>query len=120
MSLSLRFDFHPDSREMSDEEIIALAADNMVDAVRILNTSATNIDLVTSVLGHDMWANPVCTKESLIAGWRLMQVSNGGTTTAYVCGHCRVSSLKELWGPGRITCPKCGRMADVADGTPRP
>jgi len=28
--------------------------------------------------------------------------------TTYACFHCGQASDKSLWGPGRITCPRCG------------
>lgn len=118
MSLVLRVEFRPNT-DTSDEMNLALAADNMVAlAAHFPDMVFTVVELVASVRGHDMYAHPASTRESVIERWR--DESAGERATAYVCGHCKISSLKELWGPGRITCPRCGRMADAADGTPRP
>lgn len=117
MSLSLRVDFRP-VPNMGEDATVAFAAESLVAlASSFPDMVITVVTIVASVLGRDMYAHPASTKRSVIEGWRS---DAGERATAYVCGHCHVSSLKELWGPGRITCPKCGLMADAADGTPRP
>lgn len=35
--------------------------------------------------------------------------------STYTCGFCAVVSAKEAWGPGRTTCPACGKRALTAD-----
>ncbi len=32
----------------------------------------------------------------------------------YICHWCKAPSLKKLWGPGRITCPRCKKVAPSA------
>ena len=32
----------------------------------------------------------------------------------YTCTHCGVASPKDEWGPGRITCPACKKVAPTA------
>ncbi len=32
----------------------------------------------------------------------------------YTCLHCGESAAKDLWGPGRITCPHCKKIAPSA------
>jgi hypothetical protein len=33
----------------------------------------------------------------------------------FECYHCKARTPKELWGPGRVTCPACGRRAPTAE-----
>lgn len=36
------------------------------------------------------------------------------TEPAYTCEHCGVASPKPAWGPGRVTCPQCKKVASSA------
>ena len=118
MPLVLRLDFRPQPN-MSDDMVAINAADCLVVMVSALpDLVFSYVELVTSILGHDMYAHPASTRESVLGRWNEDREKN--RSRAYVCSHCGVSSSKDLWGPGRITCPKCGWMADAADGTPRP
>lgn len=36
------------------------------------------------------------------------------TVPKYVCAHCGVESPKDEWGPGLVTCPRCGKFAPSA------
>jgi hypothetical protein len=38
--------------------------------------------------------------------------------STFTCVYCHKDALKEHWGPGRITCPHCGRRAPAASETP--
>jgi hypothetical protein len=124
--LILRVEFDP-SFEMKRMRALHLSTEEESDfaAHQLVNLAGTFpdmispvIEIVTSVLGHDMRASPSSTAPSVLKEWRDLLLN--ARPTAYVCEHCGVSSLKELWGPGRITCPRCLRMANAADGTPRP
>jgi uncharacterized paraquat-inducible protein A len=118
MSLVLRVEYRPQPN-MSDEKNLILAADNMVAlATHFPDMVFTIVELVASVQGHDMFAHPSSTRDSVLKMWH--EAATSKRSTAYVCEHCQVSSSKVLWGPGRITCPRCGKMANAADGTPRP
>jgi uncharacterized paraquat-inducible protein A len=110
--LVMRVEFLP-MPDMDDYAIAALAADNLVAM-----TSLSGPMFVASVLGHDMYAHATSTRESVMKAWQ--EGVEKGQASAYVCEHCLASSQKDLWGPGRITCPRCGKMAKTADGTPRP
>lgn len=43
----------------------------------------------------------------------------GARPATYVCHHCNKPSPKELWGPGWMTCPNCGKrwlsVSEVAE-----
>jgi hypothetical protein len=118
MSLVLRVEFRP-GPDMDDYMKAVLAADNLVAlAHHFPDMVFTICQLVASVQGHDMYAHPRSTRASVLAAWELSRKAS--RPNAYECEHCEVSSPKELWGPGRITCPSCGRMANAADGSPRP
>lgn len=111
--LELRLTFRP-MPDMDDATVVALAADNLVHVMRELRTG--HLQIVVNVLGHDMWAINGDFRDAIVARWNAKLEER---PTGYVCGHCLASSPKELWGPGRITCPRCGKMADAADGSPR-
>ena len=120
----LRVDFDP-SFELSrrgsfnDDEMVRVAANQLMRLVQTFpDTISPLVEIVVSVLGHDMRATPSRTLFSIVNEWKNLSLNS--RSTAYICEHCDVSSLKDLWGPGRITCPKCGKMANAADGTPRP
>lgn len=101
------------------EEEARIAANHLVDlAGTFPDMIIPVVEIVASVLGHDMRATPMSNVGSVMKKWQHDFLNS--RPTAYVCEHCKVSSSKELWGPGRITCPRCGRMANAADGTPRP
>jgi hypothetical protein len=121
MPLTLRVDYQPPSvlRDAPHHLVAKNAAHALVDlASTFPDQIPTIVEVVASVLGHDMYAHPASVMKDVLDRWQ--GDHEKARASAYVCGHCRVSSPKELWGPGRITCPKCGRMADAADGTPRP
>lgn len=116
--LTMRVEFHPSSLNMDDESVLVCAADDLATLANHFSEMTVTFVLVASVFGHEMYATKGNTREIVLASWR--EKANSLRATAYVCEHCLVSSLKDLWGPGRITCPACGKMADAADGSPRP
>jgi hypothetical protein len=124
--LVLRVEFDP-TFEMKNrgvdlektDEVMRVAANQLVTLAHTFpDMISPAVEIVTSVLGHDMRATPSSTLHSVLKAWQHLFLND--RSTSYVCEHCKVSSLKDLWGPGRITCPKCGKMANAADGTPRP
>ncbi len=51
-----------------------------------------------------------------VDGWDKPTLDVDATRLAtYTCAYCQHQSAKEAWGPGRITCPACGRRAPTAE-----
>lgn len=41
-------------------------------------------------------------------------VADDARLSTYTCVRCGHQDAKEAWGPGRVTCPACGRLAPNA------
>lgn len=71
----------------------------------------------------DMFALPGEEPEDVFERWKLATAARlvdvSGRPTTYMCEFCGAASLKDAWGPGRITCPICKKIARAADGTDR-
>lgn len=117
MGLRLRLVFEPPVAEdetvpIKDEDVGFAAAQSLYEFGPI-----GALTIVASVLGHDMEASESLEVADIFGSWKTRVETS--LRSAYVCEFCMVSSLKELWGAGRITCPHCGKMAKSADGTDR-
>jgi hypothetical protein len=44
--------------------------------------------------------------------------NTGAPSEVQVCEHCRLATPKELWGPGRMLCPKCFKRPLAASSFP--
>lgn len=116
--LIFRVDYVPEGK--TEEEIPQQAAMELIAAAVSFVASHKIGDVKVSalVLGHEMEAFPFSTQGVVVDRWR--ERVRDAQSTGYTCSHCGVSSPKDAWGPGRITCPRCRKMAPAADGSPRP
>jgi len=114
--LILRVDFEPWSKSLVEDIQTTIAKEAAESLFRLSSVLNGNVNIVCSVYGHDMVTKPFPVSSGVIyAEWHAARATE--RATAYSCEHCGVSSLKEEWGPGRITCPRCGLMARSADGS---
>lgn len=94
------------------------AAEELVEAANAFSLMA-----VMNLNGMgDMFALAGENPKVVLQRWRELYVKKepvSERSTMYTCEFCGAGSSKELWGPGRITCPLCKKVARAADGTDR-
>jgi hypothetical protein len=53
---------------------------------------------------------PMGVPHFVVEGTPVVVVGEDVRVGTYTCTRCGEPSMKELWGPGRIFCPRCKRM----------
>jgi Zn finger protein HypA/HybF involved in hydrogenase expression len=77
-------------------------------AVRL--TARPRFVIGCALCGRDKQTLKHHAEDMIMAGEKILRE----LAPTYTCVHCGAASPKDEWGPGRITCPKCKKVAPSA------
>ncbi len=85
-------------------------AAHVIDTVPVDANDGTHaMELAQTIVLDRLGAYRPCGEPSIYAEAEAAEEAPDARTVTQVCNHCGTSAGKEMWGPGQMKCPHCGR-----------